>query len=202
VSSILEALKELEGNKPSARRSRIAWATGAAEERTPLARAAEVLGVVAFGLALGGAGFGLVLWLGASGEPTPATPPVPTAVARPTATPPSAVPPPLAPAPPAPSAPAWLARMGTPRGQVADGDDARPAARADDQVAPRAVGLRLVDVRYAESRADRSATLRIDGSAVVLHEGDTAHGIELQLVTPTGAYVRRGNEVLMLEPSR
>ena len=200
MSSILEALKELEGSKPSSRRSRVAWATASAEERTPLGRAAEVLGIVAFGLVLGGVGFGLVLWLGAPSGPTPATAPAPVAAQAPIAAP--AAPQALAPTPPAPPVPAWLARMGAPRGQVAEGDEVAPVPRADEPAAPRAARLSLVGVRYGESRADRSATLRIDGSPVVLQEGDTAHGIELQLVTPSGAYVRRGNEVLMLEPSR
>jgi len=62
--------------------------------------------------------------------------------------------------------------------------------------------MSLVRVHYSESRSERTATLRIDGSAVVLHEGETVQGIELQLVTADGAYVRRGGEVLMLSPSR
>jgi len=64
VSSILEALRELEGTKPSAQRSRVAWASGEAEERSPMRRAAELLGIVAFGLALGGVGFAAIVWLG------------------------------------------------------------------------------------------------------------------------------------------
>ena len=82
------------------------------------------------------------------------------------------------------------------------GDEAASAPSAEASVAPRAAGLSLVSVRYGDSRGERTATLRIDGSPVVLHEGETASGIELQLVTPTGAYVRRGGEVLMLESSR
>jgi hypothetical protein len=84
-----------------------------------------------------------------------------------------------------------------------EGED-RPAAAAEPgtAAAPRAVGLSLVRVNYSESRSERTATLRIDGSAIVIHEGETVQGIELQLVTAEGAYVRRGGEVLMLAPSR
>ena len=208
MSSILEALRELEGAKPPSSRSRVAWA-GGGEERPPLRRAAEALGIVAFGLGLGAAGFGLVLWLGAPDAPEPATPP---AVASATAAgttvaqaPHAASRPALAPAAPAPPIPAWLARMGPPRGRV-DAEVGAHAAgtetRADEQTSVGAPGLALVDVRYAESRGQRTATLRIDGSPVVLREGESAHGIEVQLVTRDGAYVRRGAEVLMLERPR
>ena len=205
MSSILEALRELEGSKPSAQRSRVAWAGEATEERTPLRRAAEILGIVAFGLVLGGAAFAAFLWVGETSEPAPVAssaakvpPPMPTGAPG---TPAPGAAPTLAPAAPAPPAPAWLSRMGAPRGHVADTGEGRPAP-VNEATAPRAAGLSLVRVRYGESRSERTATLRIDGSAVVLHEGETASGIELQLVTPSGAYVRRGAEVLMLEPSR
>ena len=201
MSSILEALRELEGTKPSSQRSRAAWASGEAEDRSPLRRAAELAGIVAFGLVLGGAAFALFVWFGAAGEPEAQAPTAATSSAHDQAPAPAA-PQVLAPAAPAPAVPAWLARMGPPRGRV-DGEEAdRSGPRAEAPGTPRAVGLSLVGVHYGESRAERSATLRIDGSPVVLHEGDTAYGIELQLVTPRGAYVRRGGEVLMLAPSR
>ena len=201
MSSILEALKELEGSKPSSSRSRAAWAAGTTEERPPIRRAAEVFGVVAFGLALGAAGFSLVLWLGAGGESEPAaSPPAPAVRAERPET--AGATPALPPAAAAPSVPPWLARMGPPRGRV-EGED-RPAAATESATAaaPRAAGLSLVRVHYGESRSERTATLRIDGSAIVLHEGETVQGIELQLVTAEGVYVRRGGEVLMLAPSR
>jgi hypothetical protein len=191
VSSILEALRELEGTKPSSQRSRAAWAAGETEERPPIRRAAELLGIVAFGLAIGGAGFTAILWLWPSGETAPrAHAPAPAAAAAGRS---------ASPATPAAPAPAWLDRMGPPRGRVDGAESTRSAGPGDAAAAPRGAGLSLVSVRYDDSRAGRSATLRIDGSPVVLREGETAHGIELQLVTPTGAYVRRGGEVLMLE---
>ena len=200
MSSILEALKELEGSKPSSRRSRAAWAAGTSEERPPVRRAAEVFGVVAFGLGLGAAGFALVLWLGSPGESEPAAgaSSAPASVQRlETAGAAPALPARAA----APSVPPWLARMGPPRGRV-EGEDRPAATEPAGAAAPRAAGLSLVRVNYSESRSERTATLRIDGSAVVLHEGETVQGIELQLVTAEGAYVRRGGEVLMLAPSR
>ena len=197
MSSILEALRELEGSKPSSSRSRAAWAAGAPEERPPLRRAAELFGVVAFGLALGAAGFMLVVWIGSPADPE-LTAPSASAPAASGAGGSQALPPAAA----APSVPGWLARMGPPRGQV-DGEQSPAAASiAGGSVAPRAAGMSLVRVHYSESRSERTATLRIDGSAVVLHEGETVQGIELQLVTADGAYVRRGGEVLMLSPSR
>jgi hypothetical protein len=200
VSSILEALRELEGTKPSAERSRVAWAAGEAEERTSTRRAAELLGIVAFGLALGGIGFAAIVWLGSPGAPAP---PAPAASAPSAREPAPAAAPALAPAAPAPPVPGWLTRMGPPKGRVEGGDDARSASSAvESAAAPRAAGLSLVSVHHGNSRGTRTATLRIDGSPVVLHEGETAYGIELQLVTPAGAYVRRGGEVLMLEPRR
>ena len=202
MSSILEALRELEGTKPSTQRSRVAWASGEPEERSPTRRAAEILGIVAFGLALGGVGFAAIVWLGSPDAPkTPAPTAASTSPVREPAPAPAASPA-LTPAAPAPPVPGWLARMGPPRGHVDGGDDAASAPSAEASVAPRAAGLSLVSVRYGDSRGARTATLRIDGSPVVLHEGETVSGIELQLVTPTGAYVRRGGEVLMLESSR
>ena len=191
MSSILEALRELEGTKPSSQRSRAAWAAGDTEERPPMRRAAELFGIVAFGLAIGGAGFTAILWLWPSGGTTsgPQAPATSAAAAKPGA----------ASATPASPAPAWLGRMGPPRGRVDGAESTRSEGTGDASAAPRGAGLSLVGVRYDESRAGRSATLRIDGSQIVLQEGESAHGIELQLVTPTGAYVRRGGEVLMLE---
>ena len=193
MSSILEALRELEGTKPSSQRSRAAWAAGETEERPPLRRAAELLGIVAFGLAIGGAGFTAFLFLGSPGE-TEQAPAAPAGRAIGA----SGALPARAHSPTAP-APSWLDRMGPPRGRVDGAESTRSTGSGDAAATPRGTGLSLVSVRYDDSRAGRSATLRIDGSPVVLHEGEIAHGIELQLVTPTGAYVRRGGEVLMLE---
>jgi hypothetical protein len=91
--------------------------------------------------------------------------------------------------------------MGPPRGRV-EGEDRSAATGPAAAATPRAAGLSLASVNYSQSRSERTATLRIDGSPVVLHEGETVQGIELQLVTAEGAYVRRGGEVLMLAPSR
>lgn len=196
MSSILEALRELEGSKPAAARSRAAW-PGAPDEPAPAwRRAAELLGIVVVGLVVGGAGFGLVAWLGGPAE----APPAAGVAEPPAAVAPAPEPPPaLAATPPAQSAtPEWLARLGPPQARVGttpDEVDRRPPTTAG-----RATGLTLLAVIWDDRRAARAVTLRIGGERVTLHEGEEALGVEVQLITREGAYVRRGAEVFMLEP--
>ncbi len=59
------------------------------------------------------------------------------------------------------------------------------------------VQLRSID--YSQDIARRSVTLRIDGgSAVKLHEGESATGIEVQLILPRMVYLRQGASVFAL----
>src|SRR5213079_786736 len=71
VSSILEALRELEASKAPAAPGTSPWT----EERTRSRSALETLGIVAGGLAVGVAAFALVIWFAGSAFRAPAEPP-------------------------------------------------------------------------------------------------------------------------------
>ena len=44
--------------------------------------------------------------------------------------------------------------------------------------------------------------MRVGGTLVTLREGQSAHGVEVQLILPGSVYVRRGAEITVLEPER
>ncbi len=70
---------------------------------------------------------------------------------------------------------------------------AGPAAAAASS-ASRAV--RLESVHYGESLGARTVTLAVDGAAPVsLRQGESVGDVEVQLVLPGGAYVRRGADI-------
>src|SRR5213078_2309472 len=115
VSSILEALRELEASKAPAAPGTGAWT----EERSRSRSALETIGIVAGGLAVGAAAFALVIWLAGSAFRDPAEPP--SGAASATGTAPGTDTAPAAPSPQAaePAAPpAWLGRAEPPRARV------------------------------------------------------------------------------------
>jgi hypothetical protein len=59
--------------------------------------------------------------------------------------------------------------------------------------------VRLESVQYGGSPGERTVTLAVDGGAPVsLRQGEAAGDVEVQLVLPGGAYVRRGGDVFVL----
>ena len=190
MSSILEALRELEGRHPPTTQS-IAIP---AEQPTTVNRAAEVVGIVSIGLVLGALAF--LLFLGISG--------VLRAFAsreRPVST--------VAAETSSPVRPAWLETADPPRARI--GRTAAEPARA--AVAERPVrearadtsgssAIEVADIDYSSDAARRSVTLRLDGSVVRLHERQSEQGIEVQSIQPDGVYVRRGGDVFMVAPTR
>ena len=195
MSSILEALRELEGNRPPPAHP----VAAPAEQPTPANRATETLGIVAIGLLVGALAVGLVIWISGilnasvESDPAPAPPPEQTLTA------------------PSPTAPGWLDRTDPPRALVdarAPGASGRPAprmlARRSETDAPASTGhVEVTSIDYSPQSGRRSVSLRLDGGDVVtLHESESAHGVEVQLIQPDGVYVRRGGEVLMLAPGR
>jgi hypothetical protein len=59
--------------------------------------------------------------------------------------------------------------------------------------------LRVESIRYAEAPGDRTVALAIDGApSVSLRQGESAGGVEVQLILPGAVYVRRGPDVFAL----
>jgi hypothetical protein len=63
--------------------------------------------------------------------------------------------------------------------------------------------FRLESIQYATAPAKRSVSLRIDGAPpVTLRQGESAHGLEVQLILPEAVYVRLGGDVIALGDPR
>jgi hypothetical protein len=58
----------------------------------------------------------------------------------------------------------------------------------------------VASIDYSPEANRRAVTLRLDGNVITLREGESAGGVEVQLIEAEGVYVRRGAEVLMLSP--
>ena len=194
MSSILEALRELEGRRPPTSTS-IALP---AEQPPAVNRTAEVIGIVSIGLVLGALGFLLIIAVSGvlkafASRERPA--PAPTMVAEAAA--------------PAPGRPSWLETADPPRARIerTGPEPARAApverpvrvARAD---ADASSAIEVTDIDYSPDAARRAVTLRLDGSVVRLHERQSEQGIEVQSIQPDGVYVRRGGDVFMVSPTR
>ena len=205
MSSILEALRELEGERPPGRRP----LPPPADAPAPAAARALGLAIPIFGgLAIGVVLFGLFLW---------------SAALRPSAEP-SAMPASgTAKEPDTPDRPGWLEKAEPPRARVDRGTAApaidhaparRPApepppapspAAEPTRPAPRAssAGRVVVEsIAYGPSVPERAATLRLDGRRVTLHQRESAEGIEIQLIMPDGVYVQRGTDVFLVPIER
>jgi len=216
VSSILEALRELEASKAPAAPGTGAWT----EERSRSRSALETIGIVAGGLAVGAAAFALVIWLAGSAFRDPAEPPSgaasATGIAPGTDTAPAAPSPEAAEPAAGPAAPpAWLGRAEPPRARVAPGaspSERMPSmSRAAQEPAPSPGAASpasddsivvVSSISYSPDSRRRSVTLRVGGTLATLREGQSMHGVEVQLILPGSVYVRRGGDVVVLEPER
>ena len=223
MSSILEALRELERRRPPATQS----AAAPAEPPSNVNRAVATLGIGAIGLVVGALVLILSIWISSLVRATaPPAPPAPAPPAQAPA-PPAQAPAPPAQAPaddaqaPAPSHLAWLDKVDPPRARIdgrAPAAPERPARSlagrqervmaeppaSDTETPASAPGqLEVAAIDYSPDAARRAVTLRLNGASVVtLREHESAHGIEVQLIQPDGVYVRRGAEVFMLAPRR
>ena len=223
MSSILEALRELEGDRPPAIRRELP-----PPEKPPgvARRASGALIPVLGGLAVGVVAFGIYAW----GPRVTESPVAPVAPIAPAATP-------AAPAPVAETAPAerpnWLDTADAPRAKVgrtataapapsapapappaertataerpAEPPPARPAAapRDDSDARPSSGGQVAVEkIDYSDNAAARVATIRFKGRRVTLRQRESIDDIEVQLIMPNGVYVQRGSETYMLPLSR
>jgi hypothetical protein len=208
MSSILEALRELESNRaPAPERT----ATPILPPPTPPPQGIGLFMQAMAGLAVGGFVFGGYLlaqrWVIPAGGGAPAASASPFTSSAASA--------------PAASAdrPAWLDHAEAPKARV-DRTQAEPARRTDttgggpqaDRVEPPAAAeprpsrparqLEVESINHSGVVSQRSATLRINGRRVTLGQRESADGVEVQLITPDGVYVQRGGDVFLVTPSR
>jgi hypothetical protein len=201
VSSILEALRELESRRPPAAERVV---TPVALPPAPSQRPVGPLVAVTTGLGLGFLVFGTAVWVsglfapGDSVTPGPMPPPPPAAAA--------------------PDRPSWLDTADAPRARVEPNATpperpARAAARPDEPPPPPPAAttsgpakgapagrIDVVGIDYAPSSERRSATMLLDGRRVTLRQRESAAGIEVQLIMPNGVYVQRGGETFLVSP--
>ena len=189
MSSILEALRELESQRPPAAQS------VAVPPEQPGAghRAVETVGIASIGLVVGVVAF--VGFYGVFGMLGRAAPTDPTATTGTDA--------------PAAARPAWLERVDPPRARLDPKPAGAESSPADKAAKPRASQtsgtgrVAVVAIEYSPNPVERVATVRLDDETVVrLHERESARGLEVQLIQSDGIYVKRGGEVFMLAVSR
>ncbi|HEY2385952.1 MAG TPA: hypothetical protein VGK30_03245 [Candidatus Binatia bacterium] len=81
--------------------------------------------------------------------------------------------------------------------------DAEPAPRERRPAAESSGGnVEVMSIGYAEDISVRTATLRIGGQPVTLHQGDSARGVEVQLILPHSVYLRRGRDIFAIDARR
>jgi hypothetical protein len=215
MSSILEALRELEANKAPTAPGTSEWAQEPIRPRSEL----MVLVIVGAGLLLGAIVVALVVWFSA---PTPSERTevpddvAPVADLAPPETPPEqqqvlaeAAEPEAAPGAP----PAWLERVQPPRARVASAGSppdrpfstaSAPRSAPPPEVASAGQGADIAvrSITYSPDGRRRSATVRVNGQIATVHEGETVHGVEVQLILPGSIYIRHGADIVVLEPER
>jgi hypothetical protein len=59
-----------------------------------------------------------------------------------------------------------------------------------------------MSIAYSANVSARSAALRIGGQAMTLHQGDSARGVEVQLILPNSVYLRRGRDIFAVDARR
>jgi hypothetical protein len=219
VSSILEALRELESERPrgATRERHVTVADAPGEPPVPRMNALIPL---AGGLAVGIVAVGLYVWTAPGPHlAQPADPPA----AMQTAPAAAATAPPAAPASSVePARPNWLDRAEAPRARVSTGaaaPDVRdtstakraeapaaeaPAPAARSERGARAAGgqVQVESIRWMGD-ADRSTvTLRLHGRRVTLAQHEESAGVRVHLIMPDAVYLQRGGEVFLAAPAR
>jgi len=59
-----------------------------------------------------------------------------------------------------------------------------------------------MSIAYSLDVMHRAATLRIEGRPVTLHQGESASGLEVQLILPDSVYLRSGGEIFAVDVGR
>jgi len=192
VSSILEALRELESQQPPTMRSTLP----PSDPPSRINGGMETVGLAAIGLVIGA-----LLFVGVTAAwslyPVAATRVAAVVTAARARVDAPAVAPTVATQ--ATSRPAWLEGADPPRARLAQA--AAPAAEHPRTREVRTGGsaVEVTSLSYSPDPGRRSVALRLDnGDVVSLHERDSARGIEVQLIDKDGVYVRRGGDVTRL----
>jgi hypothetical protein len=213
VSSILEALKELEGD-----RARAAKKTTSVVDVPPTPeRSLGALIPLSGGLAIGIVAFGLYAWNpGFVGSPpAPQPPPSADAVAATKAPPRSPewlervepprarfAPPPDTPPPPRPAPAAAEAPVVEGTAKATAPPTPKPASTPTPKTtAVRGGGDKQVQVEglaFSAHTYQRTVTLLVDGRRATLHQGEALGGVEVQLIMADGVYLQRGAEVFFV----
>jgi len=76
---------------------------------------------------------------------------------------------------------------------------AGPADRKPSSGTSGGAEIEVMSIAYSENVGARSAALRIGGQAMTLRQGDSARGIEVQLILPTSVYLRRGRDIFAVD---
>jgi len=187
VSSILEALRELESQQPPTMRSTLP----PSEPPSRVNGGMETVGLAAIGLVIGAL---LFVGVTAAWSLFPAAwSRVATVVtaARARVDAPSV-------ATHATGRPAWLEGADPPRARLAQATSGaeRPRTR---EIRAGGSAVEVTALSYSPDPGRRSVALRLDnGEVVSLHEHDSARGVEVQLIDKDGVYVRRGGDVTRL----
>ena len=187
MSSILEALRELESQQPPTMRGTLP----PSEPPSRVNGGMETVGLAAIGLVIGAL---LFVAITAAWAVFPAAwgrvaTVVTTMRARAEA--------------PAPGTritgrPAWLEAADPPRARLAQSGPVADRSRTRE-ARPAGSAVEVTALSYSSDPGRRSVALRLDDGAVVtLHEHDSARGIEVQLIDKDGVYVRRGGDVTRL----
>ena len=215
MSSILEALRELEGERPPATRREIP----PSEPTSPTRRASGALIPLTGGLAIGILAFGVYAWgpsllaLRPASEPSPRPGSDTGMSARPADTATT-------------ERPAWLDTADAPRARVNRGATSAPAperpaastardpaatavpepaseeARAEPRPSTSGGQVAVESIAYAANAAERTATMRFHGRRVTVRQRESIDGIEVQLIMPNGVYLQHGSEVYLLPLTR
>jgi hypothetical protein len=214
MSSILEALKELEGDRARATKR----ATSVADVPRAPERSLGALIPLTGGLAIGVLAFGFYALRPALTGSPPAAPSAPPEIARDDPQP--------------PRGPEWLERAEAPRARVTplpgavtpskptaatpepapaaeapapDRAATKPAAAQPKAAAARGAGDRQVQLEvlgFSSHVHERTVTLLVNGRRATLHQGEALGGVEVQLIMADGVYLQRGSEVFFVNAPR
>lgn len=102
-----------------------------------------------------------------------------------------------APAPVVPHMPRVVAQQPQPRRKV-EAPQTAPAAPSSVPGQPR---IQVQSIVYSGEPEKRAVTLRIDGRAATLREGESANGLEVQLILRDAVYLRHGGNVFAVSPA-
>lgn len=200
MTSILEALRELEEER---RRARTPRTVSVADAPADPPRATGLLYPLIAGLAVGVLAVGLAAWWLGVGTAGDAGGPVPEDLPQP---------PGAAAGAPRPAGLAWLERADAPTARIGRDTpaheeaaprrpDVAPTAPASPAAAGERAGAAVVEsIRFTVAPERRSVTLRLDGRRVTLRQGERAAGIEVQLILEDGVYLDRGSDVIFATP--